>query len=737
MQFEQPASTPAFPGQQSGQQFQQTSETHQSGSTGSNFQGQGSSVFTSQQTGFTGGATVQNPVQMEQSSATGFQGQGHGYQQIQPAPTQSSQLNMNSPEGFQNQPAGFQQEYSVAGASAQSGQLDQPGSVSSGYASQSQGFSQQYSMDTPPAAQGELGSHTGGSFQTQGVSYPPQAHQQCGDSSSGHVQTKQQQVSQHDNAYPNSSAGSGKEQTSLSSAVYHNQNTDYQNQQTFHSEYAANSGTSNPLQAVVQASGFQQQYPSSVGSQPGIEERDFSQQQSMQDFTNQVTSFQQQQQQQQQPAQQQSPFQQGSQSAGNATTDQTYQASSTEGAPLHFSNDLAGYSRQTGQQQQQQGTTPVSAAVASPSGQPAGSVIHQQHAQYQNTTPSAVQADQGSAGTFQGQAAQYQKQQSFPSPTGSPGQPTQPVPSSPPSYPQPSQDYAPQHAYPSSGQVPAQGDQSGGVNFTGQVSGFTSGSVSGFQRKPSFQSPVQSPDQTHGETSVPSSPANNYQQQSPGFAAQPTYPAAGQSLGQGDQNTGSSFSTPTAGFSQSASTPGDQNVISNFQTNAVFSPKDAIQEDPNIAGGFQTQASQYARQSSAQSDVGTPSQTGGYQQTTFQPHTQATAHASVTPQPLQEGSGHTSMEAEAAEFLQKTLQSVNQQNQAVELEGGSASVQFQQISASQSATQRDHQPMETQQSPYLAGSGSGTAGFQNQSQAPVQKTMFHEPAAQVLSLIHI
>ncbi|XP_076470719.1 uncharacterized protein LOC143300724 isoform X2 [Babylonia areolata] len=702
MQFEQQTSATPFGGQQGRQQLQHTPETGQSATSGSSFQTQGSAKFDSQQTGFTGVATGQ--------SMAGFQDQGHSFQQVQPNQTQSAQMTVSSSDNYQNQSSGFQQQFPVGDAMDQSGQLEKPGSLTCAFSSQSQGFSQQYSMDSlASGAQSEVGGHVSRPFQTQGTSFQPQTHTQFSDSSR-HLQAQQQQVSQTSGGYLSSLPNSGKEQVSHSTTVFQNQNSDsqqqQQQQQTFLNEFTGNSGTKNSLQALVQAAGFHQQYASGGQSQPAQERRDSSQQQPMENFASQVASYQQQ---QQPPVQQQTLFQQGTQMNSTNNTEQNFHNSPAEGSSMCFSDGLSGFSPQT-RQQEQQAAMAANTAVESPSSLQPVTGEGLQHMQYPNASPTKGQTDQDSAETFQGQVSHFSKQQSFHSPNGSPAQPV----ASPPSFPQPSPD--PHNTYSQSAQTPGQGDQTVGLGFTGQTRGFP--------KQQSFSSPVPSPDKGAVEGSVPSSPANNYQHQSPAFSIQSPYSASGQP--QGDQSSGNSFSPHTPGFSQALPSIGDQNVAASFQGSSAYS-NNTIQKTPKSSSGFQTQDNLHSR-CTVQNDAGVHSQNNAFQQTVFQPSTLPSQN-NVTAQPMQEGSGPSSIEAEAVAFLvQESFQSVNQQNQS--LESNNSAVPYQQIPSSQPAinTQRD-QPMETQQSPYVVGSVSNTGTFQ--TPAPAQSPVFQETVTPV------
>ena len=710
MQFEQQSSASSFVSQQPSQLLQQTPEANPSGPAGSSFQGQGSSGFSGQQTGFTRVATGQ-------ASATGFQVQNLGYQQqVQVSQPQPTQMNVGSSEGYQSQSSGFQQQFPVAASMAAGAPIDKSASLSSGFVNQSAGFSQQYSLETASAAPSDSSGQVSSSFQSQNAAYQSQTHPQFTDP----PRNLQPQQQQGDGAYTNSLANASKEQVNISSAVYQNQSTDGQQQQ-FHNEFSTSGGSNNTsLQTIGQAHGFQQQqYQPSGHSQPVSEQRSPCSQQTLQDYTNQVASF------QQEAAQHQSMFQQTGQLTANNSSEQTYKSNPTEGSPMCFSDALSGFSQQQ-QQQQQQGTMGGSAAVDSTggsqtnSGGGGGGGCGVQHAQY--TSASSSQAEPGGMGTFQGQVACYTKQQqSFHSPAGSPGQPTQSVATSPASYPQPSPEYD-THNFPASGQAQVQSDQTEGMNFSGHASGFS--------KQLSFQSPAPSPDQNPVDGSVPSSPASNYQHQSPGFTAQSPYPPSGQPLGQADPGSGGTAGFPphAANFSQSLPGQGDQNVVNNFSGTAIFSPNNSIQEDPKAAAGYQQQAALHSHCPS-QGESGMQAQAGSFQQPAFPSSAQPQAPDSAT-QPMQEGSGPSSMEADVVAFLHETLQSVNPQSQAMESNTPASSYPQNPASQTVSVTRRD-QPMETQQSPYLVGAGTSTGAFHGQTQASAPQPAFLDTGKQV------
>ncbi|KAL8590017.1 hypothetical protein ACOMHN_007042 [Nucella lapillus] len=694
MQFEQQSSIEPFVGQAGSQQLQRAPESTPSAASGSSFQSQASPEFSNQQPAFTGVATGQAPL-------AGFQDQGHSFQQVQPNQTQSTQMNVSSQEGYQNQSSGFQQQFPVGGAMDQNGQPEKSGSLACGFSSQSQGFSQQYSMDTSASgAQSEVGGHVGGSFQTQNSPYQPQTHGQFSDSSR-HLQAQpQQQAGQTGGSYLNS----GEDQVSHSSVVYPNQTSETQQQQSFLTDFRANTGTNSSLEALVQATGFQQQYTNDNQSQTLQEKRDSSQQQPIKNFAPPVAGYQQ----QQPPGQQQAMFQQGTQINSNNTTEQTFHSSPADGSSLCFTDGLSAFPSQSGQPEQQ-GAIAASAAVETPGTLQTVVGDSVQHMQFHNSTPAKGQTSQESAEAFQGQVSHFPKQQSFHSPSGSPAQPV----ASPPSYPQPSPD--PHTTYSQPAQTPGQGDHTVGLGFTGQTCGFP--------KQQSFSSPVPSPDKDAVEGSVPSSPASSYQQhQSPGFSIQSSYSASSQPQSQGDQTSGGSFTPHTPGFSQALPVQGDQNVVTNFQSNAVY-PNSAVPDNPPNAGGFQTQDNLHSH-CSVQSDSGVQSQSNAFQQSVYQTSALPAAQSNLSAQPMQEGSGPSSIEAEAVAFLvQESLKSVNQQSQS--LESSNSAVPYQQIPASQAAinTQRD-QPMDTQQSPYVGGTASNTGTFQ--TPAPAQPGVFQE-----------
>lgn len=307
-----------------------------------------------------------------------------------------------------------------------------------------------------------------------------------------------------------------------------------------------------------------------------------------------------------------------------------------------------------------------------------------------SSTPS-MQGEHVSPGAFGTHVLQFQ--QSYLASTCSPAQPTQSAADNTANFSQSVTDYCPQQTnYTCTSQTGGQGDQGAGMLFTDQMTGFVSGQgqVSGFQKSASFtQVPTHA--QSHFDSTVLSSPANSYQQPSPVFSVQPSF----SSQGQHDQNPGSTYPPHTADF------------------NSVTSHSE--QNGNSAASGFQAQASPFASPLAPQKDTNTLQ--SSFQQSSFCAGSHSTV-STTTPQPMQVGgSGPSSLETEALEFLQKTLQAESQQTQVTNVPGP---VHYHQISGTSGTPLQRDQPMETQQSPYLA---SDTGGFQRQSQ---QQTGFHD-----------